>query len=158
MHGSGRLLRRAVGAGQCPFAFRDVEEAARETSGLGSSHTAPRGAAVPARPPTRTSDIKDQVCMPQWVSRATWQGTRVVVQLGYFAAPDTPEKAQDFRVSLGFSSRCELSSQGGQFAGIRKVLLNSRKNRFAFLTILSRAVHTTEESAEVSGESHEQRC
>jgi len=29
-------------------------EAGRETGGLGSSHTTPCGAAVPARPPTRS--------------------------------------------------------------------------------------------------------
>jgi hypothetical protein len=50
---------------------------------LGSSHTAPCGAAVPARPPTRSSDITHLHWGPQWVARATRRGTRVVVQRRY---------------------------------------------------------------------------
>jgi hypothetical protein len=55
-------------------------EARKEIGGLGSSHTAPCGAAVPARPPTRSSETTHLLCTPQWVRRATRQGTWVVVQ------------------------------------------------------------------------------
>ena len=51
--------------------------------GLGSSHTTPFGAAVPARPPTRSSDSKDSFLLPQWVAGATKRGTQVVVQRDY---------------------------------------------------------------------------
>jgi hypothetical protein len=61
-------------------------EAENETSGLGSSHTTPCGAAVPARPPTRPSNTTHLHCAPQWVSRATRRGTRVVVQRATFSS------------------------------------------------------------------------
>jgi hypothetical protein len=51
--------------------------------GLGSSHTTPRGAAVPARPPTRSIEPKDAFVNAQWAARATEQGTEVVVLARY---------------------------------------------------------------------------
>src|SRR3989449_7204864 len=60
-----------------------LREAEKEIGGLGSSHTTPCGAAVPARPPTRSSETTHLYCEPQWVARATGRGTRVVVQRGY---------------------------------------------------------------------------
>ena len=60
-------------------------ETENETSGLGSSHTTPCGAAVPARPPTRPEDTTHLDCVAQWVSRATRRGTRVVVQRAPFS-------------------------------------------------------------------------
>jgi hypothetical protein len=60
-------------------------EANEESGGLGSSHTAPCGAAVPARPPTRSSETTHLHCTSQWVRRATRQGTRVVVQTSLFS-------------------------------------------------------------------------
>ena len=58
-------------------------QAGDRIGGLGSSHTTPCGAAVPARPPTRSSETTRQRCKPQWVTRATRRGTRVVVQRGH---------------------------------------------------------------------------
>src|ERR1700720_4468194 len=55
-----------------------------EFGGLGSSHTTPCGAVVPARPPTRSSDITGRVCAAQWAGGATQRGTRVVV-LGLYS-------------------------------------------------------------------------
>src|SRR5215472_19248141 len=52
--------------------------------GLGSSHTVPFGAAVPARPPTRPSHVTRAVGVAQWFGRASVQGTGVVVQGGHF--------------------------------------------------------------------------
>jgi hypothetical protein len=57
----------------------------KKIGGLGSSHTAPCGAAVPARPPTRSSETTHLHCAPQWVRRATGRGTRVVVQTAIFS-------------------------------------------------------------------------
>ena len=57
--------------------------AGERIGGLGSSHTTPCGAAVPARPPTRSSETTHLRCGPQWVTRATGRGTRVVVQRDY---------------------------------------------------------------------------
>ena len=54
-----------------------------ELGGLGSSHTTPFRAAVPARPPTRSSHTKGRVCAPQWATGATKRGTRVVVLAPY---------------------------------------------------------------------------
>ena len=59
-------------------------EAEKESGGLGSSHTTPCGAAVPARPPTRSSETTHLCRRPQWVSGATRRGTRVVVHPAYF--------------------------------------------------------------------------
>src|SRR6267154_5009374 len=56
---------------------------AEESGGLGSSHTTPCGAAVPARPPTRSSETTHLNCASQWVRRATGRGTSVVVQRVY---------------------------------------------------------------------------
>ena len=56
-----------------------------KTGGLGSSHTAPCGTAVPARPPTRSSETTHLDCTPQWVPRATRRGTTVVVQSAPFS-------------------------------------------------------------------------
>jgi hypothetical protein len=61
-----------------------MQREAKENGGLGSSHTAPCGAAVPARPPTRSSETTHLHCTPQWVRRATGRGTRVVVQTAFF--------------------------------------------------------------------------
>jgi hypothetical protein len=47
--------------------------------GLGSSHTAPYEAAVPARPPTRYCYPKSTAKKAQWSKGANLQGTRVVV-------------------------------------------------------------------------------
>jgi hypothetical protein len=47
--------------------------------GLGSSHTTPCGAVVPARPPTRSSHTTGRVCAAQWARGATEHGTRVLV-------------------------------------------------------------------------------
>ena len=58
-------------------------QAGDRIGGLGSSHTTPCGAAVPARPPTRSSETTHLYCEPQWVTRATWRSTRVVVQRGH---------------------------------------------------------------------------
>jgi hypothetical protein len=60
-------------------------EGSKEIGGLGSSHTAPCGAAVPARPPTRSSETTHLDCTPQWVPRATRRGTTVVVQSAPFS-------------------------------------------------------------------------
>ncbi len=66
------------------FLFEERSRRKREADGgLGSSHTTPCGAAVPARPPTRSSETTHLYCEPQWVARATGRGTRVVVQRGY---------------------------------------------------------------------------
>src|SRR6202158_4700557 len=70
------------------FSLKSEREAGNKTGGLGSSHTTPCGAAVPARPPTRSSETTQLSCEPQWVRRATEQGTRVVVQGGH-AEPKT---------------------------------------------------------------------
>jgi hypothetical protein len=56
-----------------------LEGAKRRIGGLGSSHTAPYGAAVPARPPTRCSYPKVTAEKAQWSKGANLQGTRVVV-------------------------------------------------------------------------------
>ena len=61
-----------------------LREAEKEIGALGSSHTAPCGAAVPARPPTRSSETTHLPCTPQWVRRATRRGTSVVVQKALF--------------------------------------------------------------------------
>src|SRR5215467_14967647 len=55
-----------------------------ETGGLGSSHTVPFGAAVPARPPTRSWQVTRRLCFAQWVGGASVQGTQVVVQGSHF--------------------------------------------------------------------------
>ena len=75
-----------------------------ERGGLGSSHTAPRGAAVPARPPTRSSETKDPLLGPQWVRRATGQGTAVVVQNAQF---------QRKLIDLPFSKCCNINRMQG---------------------------------------------
>jgi hypothetical protein len=59
-----------------------------EFGGLGSSHTTPCGAAVPARPPTRSWHIKEPPCTGQWPNGAKERGTRVVV-LVLYATPGT---------------------------------------------------------------------
>jgi len=61
-------------------------QAGDRIGGLGSSHTTPCGAAVPARPPTRSSETTHLCCEPQWVTRAMGRGTRVVVQRGYLGS------------------------------------------------------------------------
>ncbi len=58
----------------------------KKSGGLGNSHTAPCGAAVPARPPTRSSETTHLHCRPQWVSGATRRGTWVVVQTALFSS------------------------------------------------------------------------
>src|SRR5271168_3031750 len=58
----------------------------KKNGGLGSSHTAPCGAAVPARPPTRSSDLTRPHPSSPWAARLIPPGTRVVVHL----APLTP--------------------------------------------------------------------
>src|ERR1700692_441033 len=68
--------RQAPGLGPA-FAER------KESGGLGSSHTTPCGAAVPARPPTRSSHITGCFCPRQWATGATNRGTRVVVLVLY---------------------------------------------------------------------------
>ena len=88
MQGSCRPMQRRGGANpdvaESSFFFREKAiEAGGRIGGLGSSHTTPCGAAVPARPPTRSSETTHVRCGPQWVTRATGQGTRVVVQRGY---------------------------------------------------------------------------
>src|SRR5216684_990579 len=55
----------------------------KKSGGLGNSHTAPCGAAVPARPPTRSSETTHLNCASQWVRRATGRGTSVVVHRVY---------------------------------------------------------------------------
>jgi hypothetical protein len=57
----------------------------KKIGGLGSSHTAPCGAAVPARPPTRSSETTHLDCTSQWVPRATRRSTWVVVQKSLFS-------------------------------------------------------------------------
>src|SRR5277367_1606868 len=59
----------------------------RKSGGLGSSHTTPCGAAVPARPPTRSSDISGSRQFAQWATRLIPSGTRVVVQPSYRFSP-----------------------------------------------------------------------
>ena len=54
-----------------------------ELGGLGSSHTTPCGAAVPARPPTRSLHITSRFRARQWATGATNRGTRVVVLVLY---------------------------------------------------------------------------
>jgi hypothetical protein len=56
-----------------------------QIGGLGSSHTVPFGAAVPARPPTRPCHVTRGLCGQQWFGRARVQGTRVVVRSVYFS-------------------------------------------------------------------------
>jgi hypothetical protein len=51
----------------------------KESGGLGSSHTTPCGAAVPARPPTRSQHITGPGCLAQWAARLINWSTRVVV-------------------------------------------------------------------------------
>src|SRR5258708_8417563 len=51
----------------------------KKSGGLGNSHTAPCGAAVPARPPTRSSETTHLHCRPQWVSGPTRRGPWVLV-------------------------------------------------------------------------------
>lgn len=65
------------------MSFEIEGKSEEETGGLGSSHTTPCGAAVPARPPTRSSDTTGWPRGSQWVRRATGQGTAVVVQRSY---------------------------------------------------------------------------
>src|ERR1700692_2451353 len=64
--------RQAPGLGPA-FAER------KESGGLGSSHTTPCGAAVPARPPTRSQHITGSPCLAQWTARLINWSTRVVV-------------------------------------------------------------------------------
>jgi hypothetical protein len=76
-HGGRNLMRLVI------FWMKKVRQAGDRIGGLGSSHTTPCGAAVPARPPTRSSETTHVGCKPQWVTRATRRGTRVVVQRGH---------------------------------------------------------------------------
>ena len=55
------------------------KEGKGRVGGLGSSHTAPFGAAVPARPPTRSWHVTRASCSAQWFAGAIVQGTRVLV-------------------------------------------------------------------------------
>src|SRR6202521_5300642 len=85
--------RKRKGGPECRPSFHVLwsamqREAGKKTGGLGSSHTTPCGAAVPARPPTRSSETTQLSCEPQWVRRATEQSTGVVVQGGH-AEPKT---------------------------------------------------------------------
>ena len=60
-----------------PLARREWREA--NLAGWDSSHTAPCGAAVPARPPTRYWEIKGRVRLAQWIIGARKLGTGVLV-------------------------------------------------------------------------------
>jgi len=64
---------------------RGEGNSAKEIGGLGSSHTTPCGAAVPARPPTRSLETTDADCVSQWAARANLQSTRVLVLCGFAA-------------------------------------------------------------------------
>src|ERR1700758_39459 len=55
------------------------ERLREELGGLGSSHTTPFEAAVPARPPTRSLNTTYRDRAPQWATGATKRGTQVVV-------------------------------------------------------------------------------
>jgi hypothetical protein len=76
-----------------------------ELGGLGSSHTTPCGAAVPARPPTRSSHITDPACTAQWARGATRRGTAVVVLVRYQSLRSGPRKPLIYnslgRIKLG---------------------------------------------------------
>src|SRR5260370_3573207 len=62
-----------------------------ELGGLGSPHTAPFEAAVPAPPPTRSPHITDPTCAPQRATPATKRGHPVAGQrLHSVASPPTP--------------------------------------------------------------------
>src|ERR1700730_11008580 len=59
----------------------------KESGGVGSSHTTPCGAAVPARPPTRSPHIREPRCVAQWAAGHIKRSTRVVVPAGAARAP-----------------------------------------------------------------------
>jgi len=90
-----------------------LREAEKEIGGLGSSHTAPCGAAVPARPPTRSSEPTHLHCALQWVRRATRRGTSVVVQKTLFSKrrqrlnPVKPFHCYNMRIALPADSSLE---------------------------------------------------
>ena len=72
------MLRRLEDSGlDLPPTIEDAEVSRIKSSGLGSSHTTPCGAAVPARPPTRSSETTHLSRGPQWDSGATRRGTWV---------------------------------------------------------------------------------
>ncbi len=57
-----------------------------EFGGLGSSHTAPCGTAVPARPPTHWPHARESSEKPQWPNGPTKWGTGVLVLKRYARA------------------------------------------------------------------------
>jgi hypothetical protein len=66
------------------WAFRGGQAGGKSgITGLGSSHTAPFRAAVPARPPTRTWHNTRAAGVTQWSAGARVQSTGVVVQTGH---------------------------------------------------------------------------
>ena len=79
------------------------------SGGLGSSHTTPRGAAVPARPPTRCVHIMSANLKAQWSKGPNLQGTWVLVPLAGRAYAEGIIKSIAV-LGLGITKRAETDS------------------------------------------------
>jgi hypothetical protein len=125
----------------CPWFLWKTREGSR-SGGLGSSHTTPCGAAVPARPPTRSSETRDRSSGPQWVSGAMKEGTGVVVQRGYLwpkAKLLPPDK-------LLIISNMEKSTHRLLGFALPIVLIQFRSNLIQIVCCLSRTSSIRERS------------
>jgi hypothetical protein len=135
----------------------DAAGSRNEIGGLGSSHTAPCGAAVPARPPTRSSETTHPHGAPQWVRRATRRSTSVVVQRAPFflRSPqlDPVNPIHCYKICTAHLLIRPLRR--------RIVLLHSRPNfqplslsfpNFSSAALLSRPDYTAQEAAEVASQ------
>ena len=121
----------------------------KEIGGLGSSHTAPCGAAVPARPPTRSSETTHLDCTSQWVPRATRRSTWVVVQKSLFSGINWRHKIiKSFhfyklgigRVLIRGSSRPNSTTPGRtEFGAFRALLALNRAQQEGKFSIRRRA-------------------
>jgi hypothetical protein len=141
-----RRNRRGITPVIVPFGLHLVESR-KKSGGLGSSHTAPCGAAVPARPPTRSSDITHLHWGPQWVARATRRGTRVVVQRRYANSfPGTSMGNNSCIINTLIKTERPLRALSVQ------IVLSCAADYEVFL---SGSIPSTEESAEVSCQCHD---